>query len=199
MGCFKHIRHTFPVKGHSYLPNDRDFGKTEKKKQKMERVYVPEQWADIIRSACKKQPFVVHSVTQAEVFDFTKCLSTYLKKTVTSKSKEKLRMRSVRILDYSKEHVNEVWAKYSMKESDSRENFVVEKCSVKRIAFPQAPAYTAFHPLKPAKIADLRKIVNNFVPEEYKMYYQQILSACESSETYSGQESGSSDTESSND
>ena len=43
-GNFKYIRHTFPVRGHSYLPNDRDFGRTEVSKRKNERVYTPEQW-----------------------------------------------------------------------------------------------------------------------------------------------------------
>ena len=30
MGKFQHIRHHFPVKGHSFLPNDIDFGVTER-------------------------------------------------------------------------------------------------------------------------------------------------------------------------
>ena len=33
IGRFRYIRHTFPVRGHSFLPNDRDFGRTEVKKQ----------------------------------------------------------------------------------------------------------------------------------------------------------------------
>ena len=43
IGRLQHIRHYFPVRGHSFLPNDRDFGCTEMKKKKVERVYVPEQ------------------------------------------------------------------------------------------------------------------------------------------------------------
>ena len=37
-GRFKHISHTFPVRGCSFLPNDRDFGRTEVSKTKHERV-----------------------------------------------------------------------------------------------------------------------------------------------------------------
>ena len=31
-GRFSKITHIFPVRGHSFLPNDRDFGRTEMKK-----------------------------------------------------------------------------------------------------------------------------------------------------------------------
>ena len=30
-GKFEHIQHHFPVRGHSFLPNDRDFGRTKTK------------------------------------------------------------------------------------------------------------------------------------------------------------------------
>ena len=38
-GRFSKITHIFPVRGHSFLPNDRDFGRTEMKKRKYERIY----------------------------------------------------------------------------------------------------------------------------------------------------------------
>lgn len=36
------ITHTFPMRGHSYLPNDRDLGRTELKKRKQEQIYTCE-------------------------------------------------------------------------------------------------------------------------------------------------------------
>ena len=42
-GRFQQIRHTFPVTGHSFLPNDRDFGRTEVEKRKNECIYTPSQ------------------------------------------------------------------------------------------------------------------------------------------------------------
>ena len=41
MGRFKHIRHTFPVQGHSFLPNDCDFSRTELAKHKHESLHHP--------------------------------------------------------------------------------------------------------------------------------------------------------------
>ena len=57
MGRFRCIQHSFPVTGHSFLPNDRDFGCTELWKRKNERVYTPKQWMDIIEIARVHKPF----------------------------------------------------------------------------------------------------------------------------------------------
>ncbi|KAF2891739.1 hypothetical protein ILUMI_14434 [Ignelater luminosus] len=40
---FDSILYMFPVRGHSYLPNDQDFSLRKKKKRRMERVEVPEE------------------------------------------------------------------------------------------------------------------------------------------------------------
>lgn len=69
-GCFHHIRHVFPVRGHSFLPCDRDFAKSETKKSKVERVYTPQQWMDVIRLARKRKPYDVVSVGQSIIFDY---------------------------------------------------------------------------------------------------------------------------------
>lgn len=70
LGRFQHIRHFFPVRGHSFLPNDRDFGCTEQKK-KVERVYTPEGWHDVIHSARRRNPFIVIPVDQTMVLQHT--------------------------------------------------------------------------------------------------------------------------------
>ena len=38
------IDHKFMVSGHSYLPNDRDFGRIEKARRCTSAVYVPSEW-----------------------------------------------------------------------------------------------------------------------------------------------------------
>ena len=70
-GRYKLIQHHFPVRGHSFLPNDRDFGRTESKKKRQERVYTPEQWHDVIRSARRRNPFTATPVTQDMVKEYS--------------------------------------------------------------------------------------------------------------------------------
>lgn len=61
-GRFEKVIQRFPEPGHSFLPCDRSFGVIGKEKRKHERVYLPEEYINIITSICKT--FVVINVTQ---------------------------------------------------------------------------------------------------------------------------------------
>ena len=60
--CFEQIDHLFLVRGHTYLPNDRDFSHIEKRKSTAQ-VFVPHQWKDVIRSARQKDPYRIQRMT----------------------------------------------------------------------------------------------------------------------------------------
>ena len=46
----------FMTVGHSYLPNDRDFGSIETERRKRNTVFVPDEWAELILKARRKKP-----------------------------------------------------------------------------------------------------------------------------------------------
>ena len=45
------VDHKFMLSGHSYLPNDRDFGSIEKAHQRMQHVYIPEGWCTLVEQS----------------------------------------------------------------------------------------------------------------------------------------------------
>ena len=47
----------FMTVGHSYLPNDRDFGSIETERCKHNTVFVPEEWYEFIVNARRKKSF----------------------------------------------------------------------------------------------------------------------------------------------
>jgi len=51
--------HQYLETGHSYLPNDRDFGQIAKNAKYASTVYTFDQWTDVIKSARKKNPFEI--------------------------------------------------------------------------------------------------------------------------------------------
>lgn len=51
LDMFDCIKYIFPVRGHSFLPNDQDFALIEKKKRKRGIVELPEEWDELIRNA----------------------------------------------------------------------------------------------------------------------------------------------------
>ena len=67
--------------------------------------------------ARKKKPYTVIEVNQEMVFDYQAHLSGFFKKSVTHKG-QTLRVRDARVFEYSVDHPDEVWVKYSLNESD---------------------------------------------------------------------------------
>lgn len=53
------IDHKFLVSGHSYLPNDQDFGLVEKNKKHYPNVYLPDDWVSVVRETRKKKVVVM--------------------------------------------------------------------------------------------------------------------------------------------
>ena len=60
------IDHKFMVSGHSYLPNDCDFGGIEGARHRLSHLYVPEEWGELVRKAHRVNPFQVRWMTQAD-------------------------------------------------------------------------------------------------------------------------------------
>lgn len=62
----------YMVPGHSYLPNDTDFGMIERAIMKTQSLFVPEHWYDVIKSAKRKKPhFQVHPMRREEFLSTT--------------------------------------------------------------------------------------------------------------------------------
>ena len=53
-----------PISGHSFLPNDRDFGDTEKSRSKKDAIYTISQYEQLIKSLKRKSPNVKMMGTQ---------------------------------------------------------------------------------------------------------------------------------------
>ena len=177
LGRFKLIQHHFPVRGHSFLPNDRDFGRTETKKKRHERIYTPEQWYEGIKSARKRNPFTVTPVSQDMVVDYGK-LAPFFKKSIRS-GKQALSMQKGRVFEYADTHASEVWVMYGG-ENEQWSKFAIGKKGAIPI-LPTEPKNTSLLPLKPSKVSDVMKLVDKYVPREYKPFYNAMHGSDEAS------------------
>jgi hypothetical protein len=97
LGRFQYIRHTFPVRGHLFLPNDRDFGRTEVNRQ---RIYTSSQWMEVIKHARQRKPFNVVAADQSMFLNFDLHFVPMFKKTIKG-----LKIQKARVLEYSADHV----------------------------------------------------------------------------------------------
>ncbi|KAG8248411.1 hypothetical protein J6590_041997, partial [Homalodisca vitripennis] len=99
------IHHYFPVRGHSFLPCNRDFATVKRAIRKFDRVYTPIQYNEIIESAKVKDPkFVVKSLQYSGFIEFKNWWPTVFKKTTKSIDKlEDFSISKYKHFEYSSE------------------------------------------------------------------------------------------------
>ena len=67
---YKRIDHIFLYRGHTFLPNDRDFGLIEKRKNATPKVELPSEYVKMIMKSRHAKPFMVHEMKGEDILDF---------------------------------------------------------------------------------------------------------------------------------
>lgn len=83
-GRFETITHNFPVRGHSFSPCDRDFGSIKRLLRKTDRIYTPDEYAELMLKASKCGRFTVYHLTSDDVLSFKKWWPKSYKKMTNS-------------------------------------------------------------------------------------------------------------------
>lgn len=118
----KHILHNHPtlrrislnflVSGHSFLPNDSDFGDIEKALKFQQRLYIPQDYINVIKNCKKKNPFIVTAMTKE---DFKS--SATLERMIVNRKKDvlggKVNWLFVRKIKMEKEHPYSLFFRFS--------------------------------------------------------------------------------------
>ena len=86
-------------------------------------------------------------------------------------------IREARVFEYSHDHANEVWVKYSLNEEDAWHKFNIEKRACANPTLPTDLAYSGLLPLSPEKLDDIKKVVYKYVPHEFRQFYDDLISA----------------------
>ena len=192
---FKQIDHKYLVRGHTYLPNDRDFSHIEKLKSSS-HVFIPEQWEDVIASARKKDPYNVQRMRADEFLDFGALEKEYTRRKKDS-SKKPVLISKVAWMNFGQavttkdgqelieEHPNEVWLRGSYDESEEWLKVSLlkgRKRTQPNVDFALPKMYPSGHAVNPKKIGDLEKMIP-FLPLEYRQFYVDLQShpTCNSS------------------
>ena len=71
------IDHKYMVSGHSYLPNDWDFGSIETAKWCTQQVFFPADWQSLICNCRKKNAFTVREIKREDFFAINKLTQYY--------------------------------------------------------------------------------------------------------------------------
>ena len=181
-GMFTRIDHKFLVRGHTYLPNDRDFAHIEKQKDSAV-VHLPEDWEKHIQQACIARPFCIQKMSEEKFFDFTP-----ITKEFTMRKKDSTRapvlISTANWLNFGEgedggkivSHPGEYWMRSSFNMQELWQKVCILK-GHKKVAPPKelnVPIlYPNGHPVNPKKIADLQKMIP-FLPEQSRRFYTSL-------------------------
>ena len=167
------IDHKFMISGHSYLPNDRDFGNIEKANHRTQHIFVPDDWCTLVKKARRNNPF---HVTKMEMGDFVsvqnvRSMIVYRKVDV---NKQKVDWLSIRWLRFSKEHPLEIYFRYS---HNTLEAWKILDVHPRRQGRPSdvgrtalVPLYTSQRCIKDSKIKDLKSLMDYIPPVHHPFY-----------------------------
>lgn len=189
---YQRIDHFYLVRGHSNLPNDRDFALIETRK-KGELPQVPKDYVKIIEDSRTVQPFKVVEVEGQKIKDFKVVGDKSMKQNLTSNDGEKVLIRSFMWFSYGAseemdpvsgaevlvEHENEIWCRYTHNNIESWKKVKLFKRGVKPEKLEAKQKYKSRICIKPAKYKDLNNLVERgLLSRQVAEFYQKLL--CES-------------------
>ena len=180
---FKQIDHKFLVRGHTYLPNDRDFAQIEKRKGTA-IVHVPTDWETVVREACTSKPYSVCSMDSTKFLNFSELTQQYTfrkkdsdKKSVLISKASWMNYGQVNVSGKLKKHPNEVWIRYTYNEDEpwSKVSLLKGRKKLppsKSISLPIK--YLEGHPINPKKLENLQSMLP-FLPPDQRGFYLELI------------------------
>lgn len=150
---FKTIRYIFPIRGHSYLPNDQGFSLIEAKKRK----HAPEveaDWEKLIKSVrVHLSPFNLSKICQEDIFDMASSLFPYF----LTRCKSPMKLRGVRMVKMSEE-TSDVLVQYTY--NGAWEHIIVHNAKNQPTTLNLLLNYSGPLTLKPSKLKDIRRLAS---------------------------------------
>lgn len=158
--------------GHSFLPNDADFGIIEKAKKTASNVYIPDHWREVIAKARKRNPFKVVNMQSGDFVDLTK-----MSKTLCNRKKDKdgykvswLNTQSIR---FTPEQSKLMHIQYVCDPQASWTTVDLSRSCMSDIELTYIPSEP--RKLNVNKIKDLHSL-KPFIPPAYHDFYDQLQS-----------------------
>ena len=181
-GCFTRIDHKYLVRGHTYLPCDRDFALIEKRKPSAV-IHLPDDWEKIVKEARPSKPFSIQKMSKEKFLDFS-VLSKHFTMRKKCLAKKSVLISTATWLNFGEgeengkpvSHKGEYWMKSSFSIEDPWQKVCILKGHSK---FPPPTTinlpvlYPTGHPINPNKVSDLQKMIP-FLPHSSREFYRSL-------------------------
>ncbi len=189
---FTTIDQKFMTVGHSYLPNDRDFGPVETARRKASHLYVPHDWTELIKNARRQNPFSVTEMTPEDFVSFVGLSKAFVNRKVNTR-KQKFSWLNIRWIRVTKDRPLEFQYRCSLNTLEAWKTVSLKRKSKGRPPnlglMPLPQLYSSGCQIKQSKKKDLADLMN-YVPPVYHTFYHHLVASGEDNE-----ESGEDDEE----
>ena len=185
---YSRIDYIFLIAGHTYGSTDQAFGVIERYTARIDTVYTPMQWYEHVRNAGLGVKSVqVVEMEQGYFYDFRQHLRKMYTERNKDEDKQNLDFHNIVWFNFGKgeretngklvliDHPIEVWVcyTYDVKEQPRRVCYY-KKRNWEELA-PAPLLYSQYPiPIKAAKAEDVLKLVNEYLPHDYRHFYAEI-------------------------
>lgn len=162
------------MRGHSFLPCDRDFGSLERVIRKYDRIYLPEDYENMILSCRKLKPFTITKISYKDIIDYKNWWPNHYKKTCQSSDqiKAKFTITNYRQFTYDSSTTGYViTSDYIVGLISNNTKLIKPKAAP---TLPTTPAYSKILPINIKKIDNLKKMIKYMTGETLEFYYHII-------------------------
>lgn len=182
-GMFEKVVHKFPIRGHSFLPCDRDFGLVKRKLNRIDRIYTPKQVCEVICNSAKGHKFTVEMVNGEDVLDFKNWWSKHYKKTCLSiessgrsiarAQKESFAVSS--FMEFRYDHTRKgIVEALKFIDGIQTSSFILRNTNTDAVSLPIQKAYGEEKiPINIKKMNDIKKVIK-YIPEEFEDFYNTL-------------------------
>ena len=166
------INHRFMISGHSYLPNDADFGVIERATVKTD-IFVPEQWCEVIKK-CKRSSNKFQVVPmKPELFKSVSKLAKAVTVRKTTEDGSKVEWMKIQWISIRKSEPLKMFFKYTVQDDAvfSCVSFKKMACGQTEFTDPLTQLYEQQpRALSQEKVKDAKKLLK-YVPQVYHLWY----------------------------
>lgn len=170
------IDHKFLLSGHSYLPNDADFGIIEMALRKKNFLYTPQDYYDVITQCRKHDKFILHEMKR-ENFVSIKNLQSAIKKQIRKNTnEEKVNWLQICWMRFLKDAPYTILYKTSMKDKEFKTINLLPTRPGRPLKFEKialAPLYQDARPITYEKYKDMMQLLP-YIPPVHHAYFETL-------------------------
>lgn len=185
LGMFKTIEQYFPIRGHSFLPCDRDFAVLKRKIRRTDRIYTVKEVAALILSSTAKNIFLVSLPSSYDIIDYKKWWPKFYKKNmlavesagrhIPKEQKVSFKISQYCYFRYSHERDGVVVVRDFI-DGLIEHSFNLRNANKERLVLPTNKAYPEGQiPINKKKMEDLNKL-KSYLPQDKEVqdFYEKI-------------------------